>query len=147
MRLWLGFGIALALLGSLAVDRASAQERNGRAPHEVERWRHGEIARFHEHDADRWRAGHWFHGERFGRPGWWWIVDGTWYAYPAPIYPYPDPYTPPSVVAQAPATQAPAAQGPAGVWYYCASQHEYYPYVTSCPEAWQPVPATPAPTP
>lgn len=27
-------------------------------------------------------------------------------------------------------------------WYYCPSFNEYYPNVTSCPEAWVPVPAS-----
>ena len=27
-------------------------------------------------------------------------------------------------------------------WYYCQSYGAYYPYVTSCPEAWVPVPAS-----
>jgi hypothetical protein len=117
-RLWLGFGVALTLLGSLTPSPALAEERGrGFQTHEIERWRHGEIARFHERDFERWRAGHWFHGERLGRPGWWWVVDGTWYFYPGPIYPYPDPYIPPNVVAEAPASSC----------YYCPSQHEYYP--------------------
>jgi hypothetical protein len=27
-------------------------------------------------------------------------------------------------------------------WYYCPSYGAYYPYVTSCPESWVPVPAS-----
>ena len=27
-------------------------------------------------------------------------------------------------------------------WYYCPSYGEYYPNVTSCPDAWVPVPAS-----
>ena len=27
-------------------------------------------------------------------------------------------------------------------WYYCSSYGAYYPYVSSCPEAWVPVPAS-----
>jgi hypothetical protein len=27
-------------------------------------------------------------------------------------------------------------------WYYCPSYGAYYPYVSSCPEAWLPVPAS-----
>ena len=27
-------------------------------------------------------------------------------------------------------------------WYYCTSYGAYYPYVTSCPESWVPVPAS-----
>src|SRR5690242_8322655 len=58
-------------------------------------WGHGDIRRFRDHDFDRWRAGHWIHGEHLGRLGWWWVVDGSWLYYPAPVYPYPDPYAPP----------------------------------------------------
>ncbi|MEI7532557.1 MAG: hypothetical protein WCK52_11575 [Betaproteobacteria bacterium] len=29
------------------------------------------------------------------------------------------------------------------LWYYCEPKATYYPYVTSCPEGWTPVPATP----
>jgi hypothetical protein len=31
---------------------------------------------------------------------------------------------------------------PNAYWYYCQSAGAYYPYVTACPEAWVPVPAT-----
>ena len=31
---------------------------------------------------------------------------------------------------------------PPSYWYYCPSAGTYYPYVSSCPEAWVPVPAT-----
>lgn len=31
---------------------------------------------------------------------------------------------------------------PPSYWYYCPSAGAYYPYVTSCPEPWVPVPAT-----
>jgi hypothetical protein len=32
---------------------------------------------------------------------------------------------------------------PNNYWYYCQSAGAYYPYVTSCPEAWLPVTPTP----
>jgi hypothetical protein len=138
-------GVAvLALLGAMPAARGVAQERRGR-PEEGWRGReeprpwHGDIRRFHEHDLDRWRGGHWFRGEHFGRAGWWWIVDGTWYLYPAPIYPYPDPYVPPAVVTQAP--PSPATQ----YWYYCPGANAYYPYVAECPGGWTPVAPQPAP--
>ena len=31
---------------------------------------------------------------------------------------------------------------PQSYWYYCPSARAYYPYVSSCPEAWVPVPAS-----
>jgi len=125
---------SLALLGPAFAPRGVAEER-----HEVERWRHGDIRHFHERDLGRWRGGRWFHGEHFGRLGWWWIVDGVWYFYPTPVYPYPDPYVPPAVVVQAPPpSPSPAAAAPQ-YWYYCSSVKEYYPYVSHCPEGWMKV--------
>ena len=91
----------LALVGSTCAARAMAEERGAHAREhwrggEVEHWGHGDIRRFHEGDLERWRGGSWFHGEHFGRSGWWWIVDGAWYFYPAAVYPYPDPDVPPT---------------------------------------------------
>jgi len=34
------------------------------------------------------------------------------------------------------------APAPQAYWYYCPSAGTYYPYVSSCPEPWVPVPAT-----
>jgi hypothetical protein len=110
--------------------------------HEGPHWGHGDIGRFHEGDLDRWRGGHWFHGEHLGRLGWWWVVGGAWYFYPAPVYSYPDPYVPPAVVTQVP--PAPPTPSPPPYWYYCPSVKGYYPYVAECPEGWRPVtPQTP----
>lgn len=99
-------------------------------------WR-GEISRFHERDIDVWRGGRWHHGRHQGRLGWWWIVGGAWYFYPARVAPYPDPYWPPVVVVPSPATTP--------YWYYCANPAGYYPYVARCAFRWQRVVATPAP--
>ena len=98
-------------------------------------WR-GDIHRFHDRDFARWRGGRWHHGRHGGQVGWWWVVGGVWYFYPAPVYPYPDPYQPPVVVAPAP----PAAQPPA-VYYYCDNPAGYYPYVPQCLTPWRTVPA------
>lgn len=43
------------------------------------------------------------------------------YAEPAPVYTAPPPNP--------------------GVWYYCGSSGQYYPYTNICPEGWQAVPA------
>lgn len=32
---------------------------------------------------------------------------------------------------------------PQAYWYYCRSANAYYPYVKSCPEAWEEIPAQP----
>ncbi|MBV8047970.1 MAG: hypothetical protein JO171_12485 [Paludibacterium sp.] len=100
---------------------------------------HGDIHHFHEHDVTVWRGGNWYHGHHDGRDGWWWIVNGLWYFYAAPVYPYPDPYTP-AVVVTAPQVAAPAP--PAQVWYYCRNPAGYYPYVPAC-RHWEMVPAQP----
>lgn len=93
---------------------------------------HGDIGRFQEHDVRVWQSGRWHHGPHDGRHGWWWIVGGAWYFYPAPIYPYPDPYVPGFVD---------APPDDIGYWYYCPYWGQYYPYVATCPGGWQPVAA------
>ncbi|WP_151446468.1 hypothetical protein [Lacisediminimonas profundi] len=95
---------------------------------------HGDIRRFPERDAHRWERGEWRHEHHAGRDGWWWIVAGLWYWYPAPVYPYPDPYIPPMV-------QAPPPPVTQAWWYYCRYPAGYYPYVQQCYVEWQPVPA------
>jgi hypothetical protein len=130
-----------AIIAAGAVPQASAQE--GRERHERgEHWRDRDIARFHEHDFDRWRRGHWERGRHEGRRGWWWVVDGVWFYYPAPVYPYPDPYQPP-VIAGAPPPPPGSAPPPARVYYYCDNPPGYYPYVPACPTPWRAVPAGP----
>jgi hypothetical protein len=99
-----------------------------------EHWWHDDIHHFHERDIGVWRGGHWWHGLHGGRPGWWWIVGGVWYFYPAPVYPYPDPYTPP----------APVAAAPPANYYWCANPAGYYPQVPNCFVPWQAVPAAAA---
>jgi hypothetical protein len=92
----------------------------------------GDIHAFHDHDLAYWHQGHWFHGPHGGRNGWWWILGGAWYFYPAPVYPYPDPYIPP-VMAPPPPAMA--------YWYYCRNPRGYYPYVPACYGRWREVPA------
>lgn len=134
---------ALALLAQPAIA-----DRDGRD-------RHGDGPRFEHRESEHWREGHWRHGWHDGRIGWWWVVGGLWNFYPEPVYPFPDPYGPPVVVQQAPPTvmiqqpppvSAPPAQSapqPAQNWYYCPSSKAYYPYVSTCPDGWQAVPAAP----
>lgn len=47
-------------------------------------------------------------------------------------------YTP-APVYSAPPRPMPSADY--GVWYFCASSGQYYPYTNACPEGWQAVPA------
>jgi hypothetical protein len=97
-------------------------------------WQDRDIHRFHEHDLAHWRSGAWHHGSHAGRSGWWWVVGGVWYFYPAPVYPYPDPYAPP---AAAPPSPAPTT------YYYCDDPAGYYPYVPECRTPWRPMGAQP----
>lgn len=118
---------------------------------------------FHGHDfrfftaveLSLWASGAWFHDWHDGRHGWWWVTDGVWYYYPAPVYPYPT-YVPEPVAVVAPPPPAPVyAPPPAPVaappevapppqsWYYCEELHGYYPNVQTCPGPWHPVPAGP----
>ena len=82
---------------------------------------HFEGHQFEDHHFE----GHHFEGHHFegrGRFGF------------APVFPYPyvAPYYGPEY--------APDYPDPS-YWYYCSSSQAYYPSVTSCPEAWVPVPA------
>ena len=119
---------ALAFLVGVAPSRADDDHR----------WHGGDMRHFEDRDEHVWRGGEWFHGDHDGRGGWWWIVGGNWYFYPAPVYPYPDPYIPP-VVMPAPPPPAYAPQ----YWYYCPNPAGYYPYVPACPTNWMAVPASP----
>lgn len=155
-----GIGLlGLTLAGSLVSQQALADR-----PGHYDRGHHyghyrpwgGDIHRFHERDFVRWRGGRWHHGRHDGRLGWWWVVGGVWYLYSSPVYPYPDPYQPPVVMVEQPASAVaspvyapppvPTAAAPASVqyWYYCENPAGYYPYVPQCPSAWQKVPATPS---
>jgi hypothetical protein len=148
--------LAAAFSASAAVAPALADDWHHHDEHHEDHgfrgddrpWR-GDIHHFHEYDYDYWRGGRWFNGFHEGRSGWWWIVGGFWYFYPAPVYPYPDPYTPPLVVAE-PVPVSPLGAPPAYV-YYCRNPVGYYPYVPECFAHWERVLTTaavaPAPPP
>src|SRR5262249_58384017 len=73
----------------------------------------------HHFDGRHFEGGRFHHGFRNG------VVVGPVYPYYygydyAPAYPYEPPTS----------------------WWYCSSYGTYYPYVTSCPDAWVPVPAS-----
>jgi len=149
--------IAMTAQISLAEHQSHGWHEGGRHEQsEGGRGWHGDIRHFERHDLGHWRDGRWRHDRHGGHFGWWWVVGGIWYFYPAPVYPYPDPYVPPVVVQQPPDVviqQAPPVSVPppsqAGKtqppqnWYYCESAQTYYPYVSSCPSGWKLVPATP----
>jgi len=107
-------------------------------------WRGGIVIRDHH---PHWHSGRWVHEWHGGVLGWWWIVDGMWHPYAAPVYPYPAPYAPPVIIErEAPPVviiPQPAVPQSGPYWYYCDSARGYYPYVTRCPEGWRPVSPTP----
>lgn len=134
--------LAVLIAMSVTVSSSAADERDHRRGAERGRhegW-HGQVHRFNEHDLGRWRAGSWHRGRHAGRLGWWWIVGGVWYYYPAPVYPYPNPYLPPSVII--PLAPAPAPGSTQQYWYYCTNPPGYYPTVPACRTGWQRVPAS-----
>jgi len=106
-------------------------------------WGHGDIRYFHHYDWYAWHNGYWYDGWYGPRFGWWWVVSGVWFFYPAPVYPYPDPYMPADFQAPPP----PAGQAAGQFWYFCPASNAYYPYVPSCPSGWQQVPVNSAPPP
>jgi hypothetical protein len=137
----MGLGLLALACGPALAQHEGHEGRGFEGRHEEPAFR-GEIGRFHEHDWGLWRAGRWQHGYHGGRLGWWWIAGGVWYFYPYPVYPYPDPFVPPVVAAPPAPGVVPPPPTPSN-WYYCNSARNYYPYVPSCPEGWQPMPATP----
>lgn len=100
-------------------------------PHWNHQWGDGDIRHFPDHDWGHWHHGYWVQNWYGGRFGWWWVVSGVWFFYPAPVYPYPNPYVPAGLV---PPTAV-------AYWYFCPAANGYYPYIAVCAGAWQPVPA------
>ena len=136
----------LSLMQSNAFAEEHYYEHHDMGRHEHHEVWHGDIHHFHERDFDIWRSGHWMHARHQGSFGWWWVVNGVWYAYPTAIYPYPDPYTPPVILVPPPqAAIAPNSPAPEQVWYYCSNPQGYYPYIAQCLVPWQKVPETQAP--
>lgn len=86
-------------------------------------------------------SGRQFHGRGFvfGFAGYpFWGYDPFWGYWG---YPYYDDY------AYAPNVYAAGPPTPQSFWYFCPSSNAYYPYVKSCRERWEAVPATPPPMP
>jgi len=137
--------LVIALIMFLPIQARADRDRGHDRDRGRPAWGHGDIRHFPRYDARIWRGGRWYHGDYGGRIGWWWIVAGTWYFYPTPIYPYPNPYVPPVVVNTYPTTPPATGPAPTDYWYYCRSAKSYYPYVATCPEGWEKVPATPPP--
>ena len=107
----------------------------GAAPAEAYHSYHSYHAGYYGHPG--WRGGYWYNGWHHGVGGWWWVVGPAWYSSPEPVYPYPERI----VVEREPAMSGPP---PAQSWYYCRASNSYYPYVSTCNDGWEQVPATPA---
>jgi hypothetical protein len=140
-RLVLLVPLAVALT-ALALSLPAEAQRERRAG--ASQW-HGDASRSHwsGHGRHAWHGGYRGHA-----PHWSLSIGGLWYpypyAYPAPVYPYPAPVYPYSVPwVPVPPVSAVAAEPPAQYWYFCEASRTYYPYVTTCPGGWKPVPATP----
>jgi len=71
-----------------------------------------------------------------GGPFWWPGMYGYPYVVERPVLVQP---------AADPLVIQPSVTQQSNLWYYCRDAQMYYPYVTTCPSAWQEVPATPAP--
>lgn len=79
------------------------------------------------------------------RYGYWYGAGFFPYYYYGPGYGYYY-YPPPAQVYAEPDDTVVEQPAPA-YWYYCNSAKSYFPYVQSCPEGWQAVPAQAAPAP
>lgn len=135
-----GFRVLALTIAAGLVTSAAMAERAHRE--HMPEWR-GDISRFHEHDWNLWRGGHWAHARHGGRMGWWWVIGANWYFYPSPVYPYPSPWEPPPTALVSPPVGVAPLAPPTPYWYYCESAHAYYPYVPTCPGGWVQKPATP----
>jgi hypothetical protein len=71
-----------------------------------------------------WQGGRWHHERRFGRDGYWWEVNGSWYWYSTPMsgppayvseYEFMDPTPAPAVVYGAPVVVAPPPASPEAI--------------------------------
>ena len=48
------------------------------------------VGTFSDRERVAWHGGRWYHGQRFGRYGYWWGVNGAWYFYDQPYDGPPD---------------------------------------------------------
>jgi len=123
---------------------------------------HHDFRHFSPIEHRTWVGGRWHHQWWHGRYGWWWGVGGAFYWYPGPVYPYPAEVSstyyddedyddgdqggqggqggPDQGYQGGPGDQG---GGGYGTWYHCSSPDGYYPYVKSCRNGWEAVPAQP----
>lgn len=107
----------------------------------------GDSSGFTERDRQIWHHGRWYHVRHDGQFGWWWVVPGLkrWYLYKSPTFPDPNPFARPIAMNKGPAPVPKSNVSSPGphYLYYCGSENGYYPYVATCPEHWERVPAIP----
>jgi hypothetical protein len=107
----------------------------GRPGHDLGAFNGHNFAHMPTPDHEAWRGGAWRHELHDGHLGWWWVVGGSWFFYPAPIFPYPT-YIGPDYYYD----YYSSYPAPSYYWYYCEDPPGYYPYVQDCNVDWQPVP-------
>jgi hypothetical protein len=107
----------------------------GRPGHDLGAFNGRRFSQFTGADRDAWRGGAWRHESHNGHLGWWWVVGGLWFFYPAPIFPYPDYVGPDYYYDYYNYYPAPRAY-----LYYCEDPPGYYPDVQDCNVDWEPVP-------
>lgn len=118
--------VALAVLTIVLAVNAPSQARGMGGGHSFGGGHPGGAVAHHGFDGHHF-DGHHFDGHHFDRGIHGRFGFGVGFG---PVFPYYGyyPYYPPAY------TEAPA------YWYYCQSYGAYYPNVTTCPEAWVPVP-------
>jgi hypothetical protein len=138
--------MALALAAMLGVAAAPALAHDDKSGGKGGNW----------HSGGQWHGGSGWHGHGHGHFHGCWgcggfvggvYVDPYWWGYPyAGDYAYgypPDTYPGPDDDEAGPPQAGPGGPPPQNFWYFCRSSNAYYPYASSCPEAWQRVPTTP----
>jgi len=114
---------------------ASGRFAQGRPGHDLGQFNGHSYRRFTPVERDQWRGGQWRHERHNGYLGWWWVVAGEWFFYPAPIYPYPM-YVGPDYYYD----YYQYYPEPSYYWYWCDDPEGYYPEVQTCNVPWQTLP-------
>ncbi len=127
------------LLAASMISPAYADGGRGRSHDYWDDDHHGGWGYEEHHDSWGWDGG-WFLPALIGSAIFLDIArSNNTYTQPEPVYVLPEPIyaasvNPPSVAAVPPPPQ---------VWYFCPEANAYYPYVKSCANGWQAVPAMP----
>lgn len=131
--------VLVMLLAILLISPAYADSRHGRS-HDYWDDDHHSDWNYEEHHTGWGWDGGWFLPALIGSAIFLDIArSNITYVQPEPVYIQPEPVyaapvNPPRVA---------AAPLPQQVWYFCPEANTYYPYVKSCANGWETVPATP----